>query len=86
MIALSVAGAVAESRHCLDDPALAERAEWITIVVAFALFLVLGFSMVPLRIRLFVAGQQRIGNGDRAPIRWRAAHEVGFARGAWRSL
>jgi len=83
MIALSVAGGIAESQHWLDDPVLAKRAESIVLVVSFGLFLLLGFSFVPLMVRLFVVGQTRIGNGEVGPIRWLRAHEVGFVRGVW---
>ena len=39
-------------------------------IVAFGLFLAMGFSAVPLMLRLFVYGQRRIGNGTVPMVRF----------------
>ncbi len=83
MIALSILGYVLDAKHALDDPKIAEITGPAAGAVFFALFLLLGFSMVPLMIRLFVVLQTRIGNGELALIQALRAHERGVAYGVW---
>ncbi len=83
MIALSVLGGVLEARHALDDPELAKVAGPVAGAVFVALFLLLGFAVVPLMIRVFLVLQTRIGNGALAPIRVLQAHERGVTYGVW---
>ena len=52
-------------------------------VVFFGLFLFFGFSCIPLMLKLFLAGQTMIGNGELRIIRGVAAHETGIVVGAW---
>jgi hypothetical protein len=83
MIALSVLGAILQSRGWHPDPEHPDRIGYIVGGVFFALFLLLAFSLVPLMIRLFVAGQGRIGNRERGLIQFLAAHERGAAYAIW---
>ena len=50
---------------------------WADAVIKtyMVLFFIMGFSLVPLMIRLFIVLQVKIGNGERAPIKWLQAHE-----------
>jgi len=83
MIALSAVGAYLDAQGWRPDPEHAERIGYAAGAVFFALFLLLGFSLVPLMIRLFVVLQTRIGNGELGLIRALAAHERGVAYGVW---
>lgn len=49
----------------------------------FSLFLLLSFSIVRPFIRLFVTMQAKIGNGDRASIRFVRTHERAITWGVW---
>jgi len=83
MIALSILGYLLDSKHVLDDPEVAKITGPAAGAVFFALFLLLGFSLVPLLIRLFVVLQTRIGNGELALVQSLRAHESGVAFGIW---
>jgi len=68
LIGWAVVGGMIESSGVKVDP--------ITIqVMAFILFLAIGFAIVPVMIRLFIRGQIKIGNGDRAVIKFLQARE-----------
>jgi hypothetical protein len=83
MIALAILGRFLDANHVLDDPAVAKRTGPAAGAVFFALFLVLGFSLVPLGIRLFVVLQTRIGNGDLWLVRGLRAHDNGVTYAFW---
>ncbi|MDD4358035.1 MAG: hypothetical protein PHN98_12400 [Smithellaceae bacterium] len=68
LIGWAVVGGMLESSGIKIDPMTIE-------VIAFTLFLVIGFAIVPIMIRLFIRGQIKIGNGDRAVIKFLQAHE-----------
>jgi len=50
---------------------------FLTIFIAFA------FSLVPTMVKLFVAGQTRIGNAEEGPIRFIEAHQVAIIWAIW---
>jgi len=52
-------------------------------VFYFALFCVLGFSIVPLALRFFISAQIKIGKAEFFLIKWLQAHEQGFIFGIW---
>jgi hypothetical protein len=83
ILALSALGAWLDARGWHGDPELAKRLGYAAGSVFFALFLLLGFSLVPLMIRAFVVLQTRIGNGELAPIQALRAHERGVAYAIW---
>jgi hypothetical protein len=83
MIALSVLGAILQSRGWHPDPEHPDRIGYLVGGVFVALFLLLAFSLVPLMIRLFVSGQARIGNRELGLIQLLAAHERGAAYAIW---
>ena len=58
-------------------------AQVVARIVFFALFLAFGFSCIPLMLKIFLAGQVAIGNGDVAIIRMLAAHQTGIVIGFW---
>jgi len=43
----------------------------------------MGFSLVPLVLRLFITLQIRIGNGEFFPIKWLQANEQIVVFGVW---
>ena len=67
-IGWAVVGGMLESSGVKIDPATIQ-------VVSFILFLVMGFTIVPVMIRLFIRGQIKIGNGDATVIKFLQAHE-----------
>ena len=68
LVLWAIVGGILESRGVTVDPATVKA-------VSFILFLILGFTIVPLMIRLFILGQIRIGHGDLAIIKFLRAHE-----------
>ena len=52
-------------------------------VVFFTLFLAIGFSAIPLMVKLVLAGQVRIGNADRPLIRTLIAHQGAIIWAMW---
>ena len=53
------------------------------MVVYFVLFCVLGFSIVPLAIRVFIFLQIKIGNAEVFLVRFLQAHEQSVVFGVW---
>ncbi|MBI4559114.1 MAG: hypothetical protein HY706_16135 [Candidatus Hydrogenedentes bacterium] len=72
-----------ESHGVNTNPEGSSLAETVTKIVAFALFLLLGFSMVPIFLRLFIRGQTKIGNGDLWPIKLLRENEVRARVAIW---
>lgn len=54
---------------------LPERAQAPAQIVFFVLFLAMGFSAIPLMVKLVLAGHVRMGNADKPIIRTLIAHE-----------
>jgi uncharacterized membrane protein len=52
-------------------------------IVFFALFLTFGFSCIPLMVKLVLAGQTAIGNGEVGFVRFVAAHQTRIVIGFW---
>src|SRR5258708_32252611 len=52
-------------------------------VVAFGLFLVLGFAAIPLMLRVFLWGQRRIGNESVPMVRFLGDHQTGVVLTVW---
>jgi hypothetical protein len=65
-------GKTVDQRAALQLPAM---------IIFFTLFLVMGFSGLALMVRLFVAGQRRIGNEAHPLVRFLGAHETGIILG-----
>ena len=52
-------------------------------IVAFALFLALGFGAIPVMLRVFLWGQRRIGNEAVPMVRFLAEHQTGVVVAVW---
>jgi hypothetical protein len=52
-------------------------------ILAFGLFLAMGFAAIPLMLRLFVYGQRRIGNESVPMVRFLADHQTGVVLAVW---
>jgi hypothetical protein len=52
-------------------------------VIFFLGFLTLGLSAVPLMVKLFLAGQVAIGNGNARMIQFMIAHQTAIVFGVW---
>ena len=52
-------------------------------MIFFALFLAFAYSTIPLMLKLFLAGQTAIGNGNLTMIRAMTTHQTGIVIGFW---
>jgi hypothetical protein len=77
----AIIGNILESNGTVK--ALSPKGIAVVKMFYFALFCVLGFSMVPLAIRFFIAMQIKIGNEELFLVKWLRAHEQGFVFGVW---
>ena len=83
IVAMAAVGNVLHNRGWLPDSS-ANR--FAAQVILLGLFLVFGFSCIPLMLKLFIAGQMAIGNGDVGIIRAVAAHQTGIIFCFWQFL
>jgi hypothetical protein len=83
MILGAVAGGILESAGIVNRDSLGPRAATVIKAVYLALFFMMGFSLVPLFLRLFITLQIRIGNGEFFPIKWLQANEQIVVFGVW---
>lgn len=74
-LALNIGGGYIESHQWITTPEAQKKAETIMMYVGFGLFLLLGFSIIPLFIRLFLRGQIWVGNGEFPPIQFLQKYE-----------
>ena len=81
LIVSAIIGNILESNGVLGT--LGSKGTTAIMVFYFALFCVLGFSIVPLALRFFISAQIKIGNGEFFLIKWLQAHEQGFVLGVW---
>jgi hypothetical protein len=79
MILFAVAGNLLTGGRPLKDPTLMLGAK----ILIFGLFLVFGFSLIPLMLKLFLAAQVRIGNGELGPIKTLMAHQTAVIWVIW---
>ena len=77
-VVLAVVGNFLESRG-LATPAVKTG----FIAAAVAAFIVICVAVPPLAVRLFLAGQVAIGNGDVPVIAFMLRHEASIVRGMW---
>ncbi len=80
MIGIAIAGNALEAAGVIATPQ--EPQIW-AMVLFFGLFLALGYSAIPLMLKLFLAGQSRIGNGDRSLIKGMAEHQTAIVLAFW---
>ena len=67
------------SYHVIHD----REAGPVMKVAVFGLFLVFGFSLIPLALHLFIIGQGKIGNEDVGMIHFLRTHERGVTYAVW---
>jgi hypothetical protein len=81
-IGMSVAGGIIERSpsYTAEQQALLER---IFIVGSGVMFLLIGFSIIPLFLRAFTAAQGAIGNGDIAFVRFFRNNECTITYVVW---
>ena len=72
IIAMAILGNVLHDSGYLPDSSAAQRAAKI---IFFTLFLTFGFSCIPLMVKVVLAGQTAIGNGNVGIVRHVAAQE-----------
>lgn len=79
----SIAGGVLQSKLKITIEQLDPT--WVLAIKLFylLLFLVLGFSLVPVALRFFISKQGEIGNQDFMLIKWLAANEPQVVYGVW---
>jgi len=83
MILGAVAGGILESAGIVTGDSLGPRATTVINSVYLVLFFIMGFSLVPLVLRLFITLQIKIGNGEFFPIKWLQANELAVVIGVW---
>ncbi len=72
-----------ESIGVLTRETIGSKKETILQTFQFVMFCVMGFSIVPIMIRLFVFLQLKIGNAEVPLVQFLQAHEQGFVLGVW---
>jgi hypothetical protein len=60
-----------------------EAAATVAKLTSFSLFLVLGYSLIPLMLHVFVVAQGGIGNSDVGMVRFLREHERGVTYFIW---
>ncbi|MFH1977112.1 MAG: hypothetical protein ABIJ52_16440 [Pseudomonadota bacterium] len=81
MIVGAIIGNILESSGTLETVGL----KGITAIklTYFVLFCIMGFTLVPIVLRYFIAMQIKIGNGEFVLIKWIRAHEQTVIYGFW---
>jgi hypothetical protein len=80
IILMAIVGNAVQASGLVKNPASLQTPMRIVFFTAFALF---AFSCVPTMVKLFAAGQDAIGNAEKAPIRFITAHQVGVIWIIW---
>ena len=83
IIISAIVGNILESKGLLTPERLGPRGIAAGMMVYFTLFCLLCFTIVPLAVRVFIAGQIKIGNGQLAIIKWLQSHEHGVVFAFW---
>ncbi len=80
IIVMAIIGNVLHDGGYLPD---SSTAQLMAKIIFFALFLTFGFSCIPVIVKLVLAGQIAIGNGEVGIVRAIAAHETRVVIGFW---
>src|SRR5258707_3152700 len=80
MIGLAIAGNALEAAGVIETP---REPQVEMMVLFFGLFLAFGYSAIPLMLKLFLAGQGRIGNADRSLVKGMAEHQTAIVLAFW---
>lgn len=83
VIICAVVSNILESKGILSEEKIGPRGTTAVQAVFFVLFIVIGFAIVPLFVRLFIVMQLKIGNGEFFFIKWFVAHEQAVVYGFW---
>jgi hypothetical protein len=83
VIVESITGAVLRSRFKITTEHIGPTWTLAIKVLNLLIFAVIGFSLVPVALRLFLSMQAGAGNGDLVVIRWLAANEPGVVYSIW---
>ena len=82
-IVAAIIGNVLESRGILTRDQLGPNGIAVVMGVFFGLFCLLCFTVIPLALRIFIAGQIKIGHGELAVIKWLKGHENKVVFACW---
>ena len=83
IILSAVIGNILESKGMLTVEAIGSKGVTAVKIFYFVLFCIMGFSIVPLVIRLFISLQTRIGNAEFFLVRFLQGHEQSVVFGVW---
>lgn len=83
MILSAIIGNILESNGALTVETIGPKGVQAVKIFYFVLFCVLGFSIVPLAIRLFISLQTRIGNAGSFLVQTLQANEQSVVFGVW---
>ncbi|QEX24269.1 hypothetical protein FRZ61_42100 [Hypericibacter adhaerens] len=79
MILFAIGGNIVTGGRPLKDPTLMLGAK----ILIFGLFLAFGFSVIPLLLKIFLAGQGAIGNSEVGLVKTLAAHQTAVVWVIW---
>lgn len=83
MILSAIIGNILEANGTLTVETIGSKGVTAVKVFYFVLFCILGFSLVPLAIRLFISLQTRIGNAGSFLVQTIQANEQSVVFGVW---
>jgi len=83
IIVSAIIGAMLESSGTLNDEVVRYKGQNMVQVAFFILFWILGFTIIPCVIKLFIFLQIKIGNGEFFMIKWLQAHEQKVIYALW---
>lgn len=72
-----------ESNGVIAKETTSSSKDTILQTFQFVMFCIMGFSIVPIMIRLFVFLQLKIGNAELALVQFLQTHEQGVVLGVW---
>ncbi len=81
LIVGAIIGNLLESNGILE--ALGSKGITAIKLTYFVLFIVIGFTIVPIALRYFIIIQIKIGNGEFFLIKWIQIHERAVIYGSW---
>ena len=79
----AVVNGILESSETFDLNAVDPKINMAMNIFYFVLFLGIGFSIVPLMVKLFIFMQVKIGNGEFFLVKFIREHEQGFVYSVW---
>lgn len=75
IVVSSIFLSILDSRGIVSEYTLGYSGVHVIQVAYFILFCIIGFAAFPVFIRLFIVGQQKIGHGELAIIKWLQENE-----------